>query len=66
MIVERGVNNLQISKRGENIYFYINDSVDPIFTMPFNKDIGNYFGIYVDGNQFVKFDEFEINGYTLE
>jgi serine/threonine protein kinase len=54
------VNTLNIEKRNNSIFFYINDKVENV--LPFTGGYGNCFGMRVDGAQTVAFDQLIVKG----
>jgi hypothetical protein len=56
-------NKLLIKKRGNNISFYINGKL--MNTVPFISGGGNSFGLRMEGNQTVHFDNFMLSGERL-
>ncbi|GAO41058.1 serine/threonine protein kinase [Flavihumibacter petaseus] len=57
---ENAMNMLSVSKQGSFLSFFINDVKE--ITLPFEGAFGNGFGLRVDGNQQVAFDQFILRG----
>ena len=54
------LNILSVEKRGAMLRFFINDKLETV--LPFKGPYGNYFGLRVDGNQTIAFDQFIVKG----
>ncbi len=57
---DNAMNMLSVIRRGEALQFFINDVKE--VSLPFQGAFGNGFGLRVDGNQTVAFDQFMLKG----